>query len=468
MRSKLFFGMALVASSLLGIAIPAAADVIDIPVTAAGDRVWNWDKSANYVYTWWTVDANPNQVAHYYNYDYYFGNYQDTALSFDLSTFSIPAADISSASLNINILDIWTSGTNDVGSVSDVGIVHFDQGIGWKSFDVTAGFKAAVNGNATTADYYIAHTAQSGFTFSSAEGGIPAFLRITRASSNADLGGLSLSSGTLTPSFTGATTSYTAGVGNGVASLTVTPTVADATATVKVNDVTVASGTASGAISLSVGLNTITTVVTAQNGTTTKTYTVDVTRAASSNANLGGLSLSSGTLTPAFTGATTSYTAGVASYSNTITVTPTVEDAAATVKVNGNVVTSGNASGPVSLSVGSNPVSIAVTAADTVTIKTYTVNVSYILPSSCTYSMSPLDLSNVTAAGGPATVTVTTPAGCPVTATSFQPWVAVGTITPNGGTTTVPLQIGVNAGPARGTTIRVADRLYLVTQLLGP
>jgi LEA14-like dessication related protein len=62
--------------------------------------------------------------------------------------------------------------------------------------------------------------------------------------------------------------------------MTVTPTLSDVLASVKVNGVTVASGSSSSAIALSVGSNVITTVVTAQNGTTTKTYTITVTRAA--------------------------------------------------------------------------------------------------------------------------------------------------------------------------------------------
>jgi hypothetical protein len=37
-------------------------------------------------------------------------------------------------------------------------------------------------------------------------------------------------------------------------------------------------------------------------------------------------------------------------------------------------------------------------------------------------------------------------------------------ITPSGGTTTVSLQIGANSGTARATAIRVADRLFLITQ----
>ena len=69
---------------------------------------------------------------------------------------------------------------------------------------------------------------------------------------------------------------------NSVSSITATPTTSDANATVKVNGTAVTSGTASGAISLVEGVQTvITTIVTAQDGTTTKTYTVAVTRAAS-------------------------------------------------------------------------------------------------------------------------------------------------------------------------------------------
>ena len=58
-----------------------------------------------------------------------------------------------------------------------------------------------------------------------------------------------LSAGSLVPAFASATTSYTASVAlHPVTSLAVTPTVADSTATVKVNGLTVASGTASSAI----------------------------------------------------------------------------------------------------------------------------------------------------------------------------------------------------------------------------
>jgi len=106
-------------------------------------------------------------------------------------------------------------------------------------------------------------------------------LALASVQNSADLSGLSLSSGTLSPAFAAATTSYTASVPNATTSITVTPTLADTTATVTVNGTIVASGTASGAISLAVGTNVISTVVTAQDGTTQSTYTTTVTRATS-------------------------------------------------------------------------------------------------------------------------------------------------------------------------------------------
>jgi len=105
----------------------------------------------------------------------------------------------------------------------------------------------------------------------------------TTLHNNASLSALTLSAGTLSPVFATNTTGYSAGVSNATASMTVTPTVADATAAmqVRVNGgaySTVASGNASGALALNTGSNTIDVEVTAQDGSTVKTYTVGVTR----------------------------------------------------------------------------------------------------------------------------------------------------------------------------------------------
>ena len=209
----------------------------------------------------------------------------------------------------------------------------------------------------------------------------------------ATLAGLGLSSGTLSPAFASATTSYTATVGNATTSVTLTPTLTDTRATMKVNGVAVASGSASAAIPLAVGSNPLSVVVTALNGTTTSTYTVTVTRAASSVATLAALTPSSGTLSPTFASATTSYTDSVSNAITSVTVTPTLTDTTATMKVNGVAVASGTASAAIPLAVGANPLSVVVTAQNGTTTSTYTVTVTRAASSIAT-------LAGLTVSGG--------------------------------------------------------------------
>jgi gliding motility-associated-like protein len=97
------------------------------------------------------------------------------------------------------------------------------------------------------------------------------------SSNDATLSALTISSGTLTPSFASGTITYTASVSNATASINVTATRNQANATLKINGNTVTSGSAT-AVNLNVGSNNIPVLVTAQDGTT-KTYTITVTRA---------------------------------------------------------------------------------------------------------------------------------------------------------------------------------------------
>jgi len=102
-------------------------------------------------------------------------------------------------------------------------------------------------------------------------------------SDNADLSALTLSSGTLDPAFAADTTSYSASVATATASTVVTPTKTEANATIEARinggDWTgVASGSPSAPLALNVGANPIDIRVTAQDGSTQKTYTVTVTR----------------------------------------------------------------------------------------------------------------------------------------------------------------------------------------------
>ncbi|WP_347850230.1 BspA family leucine-rich repeat surface protein [Planktomarina sp.] len=113
------------------------------------------------------------------------------------------------------------------------------------------------------------------------------------ASSDATLSALSLSSGSLSPGFASGTLAYTASVANSVSSLIVTPTTNDANATATVNGASPATP-----VTLALGSNTVTVQVTAQDGVTTQSYTVTVTRAASLTVALTG---PSGAVTGPFT-----------------------------------------------------------------------------------------------------------------------------------------------------------------------
>ena len=124
--------------------------------------------------------------------------------------------------------------------------------------------------DSTTKDYTVTITREAQQTQSS-----DANLSALTASSSTSMGGTfqALSIGT----FASATTSYAATVANSITHVKLTPTVNHASATVTVGGTAVTSGTASTAIGLSVGANTITVQVTAQDSTT-KDYTVTITR----------------------------------------------------------------------------------------------------------------------------------------------------------------------------------------------
>jgi sugar lactone lactonase YvrE len=103
-------------------------------------------------------------------------------------------------------------------------------------------------------------------------------ISVATALNNANLSTLNISSGTLSPSFNTDSVNYLINVANAVSSVAVTPTVEHTNATVSVNGNTTASGNTSSAVPLKVGSNTILVVVTAQDGTTTRTYTLNVVR----------------------------------------------------------------------------------------------------------------------------------------------------------------------------------------------
>ncbi len=139
--------------------------------------------------------------------------------------------------------------------------------------------------------------------------GLSGLLTVTEASASSDatLSTLTLSAGTLaqacdsTQGFAPNIEAYTATVANSVSSVTVTPTVADSGARVTVGGTSVTSGSASAAVMLMDGVNpAITIQVTAADTSTTKTYTITITReAAATPPMITGITLPSPTNAPA-------------------------------------------------------------------------------------------------------------------------------------------------------------------------
>ncbi|GKT29259.1 T9SS type B sorting domain-containing protein, partial [Aduncisulcus paluster] len=169
--------------------------------------------------------------------------------------------------------------------------------------------------------------------------------------------------GTLTPAFASETFGYTQSVDYSVETIKFTPTAQNPNAQIMVNGAVVASGTESQAISLDVGDNKIAVMI-LEGGVILSMYTVDVTR--SSSPYLTQI-LISGYLGPAVqidpTPGNYDYTGNVPANASSVKIKPTAEDTNAVIKVNNEVVASGNLSQAIPISAGDNAVTITVTSA---------------------------------------------------------------------------------------------------------
>ena len=239
------------------------------------------------------------------------------------------------------------------------------------AMSVSATAFTSVPVSALHSGYALATVFANGIPSAAAVVALPA---ATSLSSNANLSGLTLSTGDFSPAFASATTYYSAAVSNSTSSLTLTPTLADANATVKVNDVAVASGSASGSIHLNEGTNTLNVLVTAQDGSTLQGYTVVVTRAVYYSADLGSFNISA-RLIPGFDPTITDYTVKVPYSMTSIDISAMTADFNARLMVMG-ASSYGNSPNSFFGSLdfhygGSAYFSMMVTAADYSTFKTY-------------------------------------------------------------------------------------------------
>jgi hypothetical protein len=178
---------------------------------------------------------------------------------------------------------------------------------------------------------------------------------VHRISNDATLSSMSINAGTLNPAFNSDTTNYKVIVANDITDVTIEAVVNYDSATV--------SGT--GYKPLNVGDNLFDIIVTAEDDTTTKTYSIVVHRI-SNDATLSSMSINAGTLNPAFNSDTTNYKVIVGNNITDVTIEAVANHDSATV--------SGTGYKP--LNVGDNMFDIVVTAEDDTTTKIYIVMVT--------------------------------------------------------------------------------------------
>jgi hypothetical protein len=196
---------------------------------------------------------------------------------------------------------------------------------------------------------------------------------------NNKLSDLTVSPGTLDPSFNGNTTNYTLEVASTVTSVTVSATKADPNAVIS-GSVSAGAGTAMGQATIPLGGPGTTTpvliTITASNGNS-KTYRVNVVKAeVASNNTLSALGVTPGALNPVFTPATTSYTVEVGRKVDSIHVTASTADSNAGMTIDGQGTNSGQTRSIVLDPPGSSTgIEITVTAPNG-SSKTYSVTVN--------------------------------------------------------------------------------------------
>ena len=244
----------------------------------------------------------------------------------------------------------------------------------------------------------------------------------TQAAS-ADLANIALSGTPSNYTFTGASDTYTGvTVGNGVDSITVTPSGAG---TITVDAVTVNSGEASASINLTPGVEKIITVVVTETGKTAKTYTIKVTRQMATQA------------TPSFSPA-----AGAIAFGSTVTITSTGAE---------HIYYTTDGTDP-GTAVGGSTLEYAapITVNSAMTIKAIATRTNYVnsVIGSASYTQAAsADLANIALSGTPSNYTFTG-ASDTYTGVTVGNGVDSITVTPSGAGTITVDAVTVNSGEA--------------------
>jgi hypothetical protein len=226
-------------------------------------------------------------------------------------------------------------------------------------------------------------------------------ITVNRLSSDDNLSALTVMPGTLSPTFASTTLTYTVNVATDVTEVTVTATKSDPNAVLSGSIADPGAGQPTGQATIPLGgpgtATPVAITVTAPNGNS-KNYTITVNRAASSDSNLSALTVTPGTLLPAFNSGIQDYTVDVATDITEVTVTATKSDSNAVLSGSipdpGTGQATGQATIPLNGAGTPTSISITVTAPSGVS-KTYSITVSRAAPSSDN------NLSALTVTGGP-------------------------------------------------------------------
>jgi len=271
---------------------------------------------------------------------------------------------------------------------------------------------------------------------------------------NNSLRSLSISPGSLNPSFNTNNPNYEVSVASTVNSMRVTPTLDDPAATMTVNGQPTTSGQAQTIPLNDPGLSTILTIVVTAPNNSQKTYTVNVIRAAlGGNNNLQSLTVSPSRLDQAFSASRTSYTVSVDGRVDNIAVTAAPQDANARMTIGGQETRSRSIPLPVGPS--STEIQVIVTAPNGIP-KTYFITVNREALSADNnleaLSLSPGTLDPPFSAGTPQyTVEVATGVtSVGVTATKSDPNAVLSGDVTNGGQANIPLD-----GPGTSKVVRI-------------
>lgn len=213
-------------------------------------------------------------------------------------------------------------------------------------------------------------------------------ITVNRLSDDNNLSALTVTPGTLSPTFASNTLNYTVNVATDITEVIVTATKSDPNALLSGSIADPGAGQATGQATIPLGgpgtATPVTITVTAPNGNS-QTYTITVNRAVpSSDDRLLDLTVTPGALIPGFDPNTPNYTVIVFSSVASVTVSATKSDPNAVMQIGSVTVPAGTASGQETFPLNGaggppTPMSVTVTAQNGIDFETYNIEVTRLL-----------------------------------------------------------------------------------------